>query len=104
MINFRDSIDENLQKGLKEVPWNQTIEKGDKIVTNSYIASIIKDFNLMHKAMAPILHPKLHDDIFDEVLNRLMKRLDDFYNAVPNQSKYAPKRIKVDLKYFEKNI
>ena len=84
--------------------WDKQLDKGDRVAINSYMQSIVKDVTSMHKILTNILPKQSIEVIFGEIFRFIMKLFDEVYMQVQINTKYGKKRIKVDLKYFSKNI
>lgn len=98
------SINENLEVAKQKVEWDKQMEKGERVSTNAHILSIVKDLQQMYKVLHNILPKQSLEQIYSEVFRFLAKSLDEFFLNLNIMTKYGKKRVKVDLKYLQKNL
>lgn len=103
-----DAAKSHIQKAAVQIEWDKVIEKKEVVNPQQYIIEVNNILNNMYKVLIGNLSltpEKIEANVMLVAITEICKSLEGLYvdQTSKNTSKYAKKRIKVDLKSFLRN-
>ena len=84
-------------KGPSQADFDAKIESGKTVQVNDYMLQILSNLQKMHKVLAVSMETKQLEVIFKEAFRLLIVEIENFFNGINTDSKFAKVRVRVDL-------
>ena len=92
------------QNGPKQADFDAKIEKGQTVQVNQYMLDILNNLAKMHKVLSTTMETGQLEVIFKEAFRLLVVEIENFFQNINTDSKFAKTRARLDLTQIQRQI
>ena len=94
----------NASKKPIQANFDASVEKGGVVEPNAFVLELVRSMLRLHTVVKENCEISHVEAVFKQIFRQLVQEIDKFYTTINTDSKFAKKRVRVDLTQIQKCV